>query len=1753
MTRGDLQTRPVALPGYRMEGHAFQTATADHYHAVEDSSGTKVLLRVPSAAPADMVQTSASYRYAEQTAQALDGSSYVPCLGVRGHAGRPVMVLEAGHGALLDALIPERGMRMDRVIDTSVALAKALNGLHVQGVAHRDLTPDSVLLSADGGTCRFLSLETAAMLQQGMRSSGDDVTVDAHYAAPEMTGCMEIPVDLRADLYALGAVMFRMVIGRPPYEATGTRPLAYAHVTQPIPDLGALRPELPKVLCDIIVRLLQKDPEDRYDTANGVLQDLLVCAEQFHRSGTVRSFPLAQKDKLSRFELGDKPYGRTAEIETLLAACNLTQHARKRTVITISGPSGIGKTTVVDRLRVPLAIAGVQFVTGKFDQFQRDTPYLAFTEIAANLARLQMRLGADERAEIRREYREAVGEYGGLLTELVPQLSEVLGPQVEVSDVAPTEAEFRFLAVVGRFFRAMATRERPMVMFVDDVQWADPASLRIMEALAEMDGLEHFIMILGYRSDEVTKGHPAAQLLTHTSAVVEQFTEIEVGPLTAEDVRDIIADALDRTGDDINVVADLVHGISSGNPFFVREFLISLRDRGHIRFDPGSGDWQLDLERISDVSVPDSVAGMLTDRLVDMPSSTLELLDIASCIGNAFDLLSLSRLTERSLSRIASELAPAVSGSLILPLGSNQRLFEALDEGDTSLDLSRKLGNARYRFRHDQARLAAHDRMTEARRADLHMKIGKLMISSLSVEEKEHQSVEIFGHLEFGAEHLPDVAERVEIARIGLQASRASRKGLAFVTARTQLTTAGALLPKDAWQTHEDLKLQIELGLAECAYALADSAAMERASDNILTHVSDPVKTVPLQILRVSYLSTQAEFSEATDVTISVARTLGVPLPRNPSKLAVLGVALRALIAQSGSDPRQYHDLPETSDENVREVLKLISIAATPAYFAVPNLLPILGITGTRLSIKHGVGPDSPYCIAVQALVYCGPLNMIERGYKFGELAEEIGKRYGGRDRSRGEYVINVFVRHWKQPYAEVAPALIAAWSANRDAGEHESATYCGGVALYTDFLSGRGVDIEAMQPDLMPYLRDVDMRHVKAAFLSWLELFRCLQTTDLKDELQGELHDYAAELPTYESNGVLIAISSIAAGVLDVFAERHARAEARFALAAQYEEQITAQPLVPGLCFFRALNAYRLAAQGTRGVLRHARKAHKRLEHWKGIFDGNTGVMVALLDAERAFLSGATASGLSALDRAVDYAGDGAPLYTMLAEARRADVLKASGQAFAAAQAALRAVRAGQKWGGTAVVNHLRDRFGIEDTQTSGGTSVGSTDLADVLDTVSAITSEKNRETLLERVLSNAIRVGNADSGVLVQIGGDGVARAESLKMPGDTPYTEGRALSSIDPVWARAVEQCLTTGKTLVSNAPVQDFLNQRKAGSRDAKSLLCVPIRLQDRTVGAICLTNHLARHVFDSARTRIAEALASQAGIALENAQLYTEAQDALALETAQAEASRRFVPEALLQALGERSITDVQLDNVVEQELSVVFADIRGFTAISRDLGPDRTIQMINRYLSHVQAGIAGNGGFVGNYMGDGLLALFPGRMDDALHGAIAMSRGLDGYNRDRGDFPELSIGLSVNRGDVTLGMIGDQDHIQCGVLGDAVNIAARIETLTKTLGGRFLIHAPCVKQLEDPGRFVLRHVGQFSVPGHARRVDLFECLDVYPEPLLTKLSEARADFETAVALAEAGDTDSAARLFDACDTRVGGDRVARRLADRCRI
>ena len=1660
---------------------------------------------------------------------------------------------------LLSEIIPDQGMRLGPLIKAMLAIARAAAGLHAADLLGRDVRPARLLVTEDLTTAQFVCLDCATGNWGQMGQAASTFGASPRYAAPELSGRIEVPIDERADLYSIGVTFFEMIRGTVPFDEVDLSALTYAHVARTVPDVTRDRVDLPHMLASITRCLLQKEPDDRYASAYGLVQDLGICADQFERSGTIRAFDLIGRNLSPRFRLNNRLLGRKAEQAQLLDAARNGLLRDRRTLVSVVGPSGIGKTAFVSHMRWHLVEWGTQLHAGKFDRFQQDRPYVAFTELMQSIVRPMLYADQAILESYRDRLQTALGRHAGLLTELVPDLARLLGPQPKPEAIHPAEATRRFNGVVGRFIRAVATDESPLIIFLDDVQWADHASLNLLDAIAHMPDLRHFALVLGYRTNEIDPSHPAHQVLQDCRTAVDLSVEIPLGPLTSEDVADLAAASL---GDDIvgaEKLARHVHEVSQGNPFFVREYLGALAASGALVFDREAGRWAFDSVALAETDMPESVAGFLTQRLETLPAETLEILDNASCIGSSFDLQTLAWVSGMSKPASAVALAPAIRGTILVPLDEEHHIFAALDSNESDDD---DLTNAWYRFRHDQVRQAVHDRLAATARAQRHLQIARLMLKSVSEDALARRAVEIFGHVLWGAQVLTDPEEKLRYARLGLLAAEQAQMSLAFNAASEHLATARAMLGEGAWETQTQLICDVRRAEAKCAFALNDREAMEAAAREVLTHTSDPYDIADLQGMRIRYLTTDNQGQKAIDLCIEVAASLGVRLPRHPNFMHVLTEVVRILVLQGRTDPRQYAKLPDAENPRVRAAVRLMTQAAPAAYFTEPNLLPVLCISVSRLTIKHGLSPSAPYGIAGVALVLCAALNMIERGYKYGQLALEAGSRYGGTSESKMRFAVDSFVRHWKEPLHEVAAHLYSSWATNRDAGDQEDATYCAGHMLCADFLAGRRATAAQDHPEIMDFLRQTRMAHITDCYLAWGQLMYLLGADDVPEELSGRDFDYPLRIQEFENarNGVQIGIGTVAAAVLDHLAGRYQRAEERFALVARNEKSIIAQIVVPAYVFFRALNAYRLAEidpdQAAR-LHRLARRHARRQKPWAKSAPVNLAHRVSLLEAERLVVAGHAAEALMKLHEACTLAGPEAHLYAYLAHRRRWQLLREAGHMTEAAEAARQACADADAWGAPGLANTMRAEAGLAATDSERSTSkndLAVTDLKSFIALVGAISRETRRDQLLAHITKLALSVGNADFSAVALAGDDGVSRVTNSTDGSGAAEGNGAPLSTARAPLRPVIEFCLRTGEAFHSDAP------QAEPFAKDIvetlpRALFCAPLVLGDKTLGALYLESRVSRYAFAPGRCELIQALANQAAVALENASLLRHLQQALASQTRQTEATRRFVPDHLMQVLGQGIITDVDLNQFAETEMTAVFVDIRGFTTIAHEIGAKRTIEMINRYLEHVQPGIAAHGGFVGNYLGDGLLALFPEGPDSALFGLSAMARGLAGYNANRGHLPQLAYGAGVHIGQLTVGMIGDPDHIQVGVLGDPVNVAARLESLNKRFGSAALVSAPCFERLVHKTRFALRPLGRTTVRGLESRVGVYELLDVYKDDQREVLVRTKGRFAEAVASFEAGQTDRAAALFEKVATAAaaaGGDPVAEQMIRRCR-
>ena len=1753
----------AAFPGYRISSLLYQSARTTIFRAV-DVDHTPVLIKIPTTDNPSLREI-ARYQRTFEIVRQVDERVVVTHKDVLRHGASISLVMEDSGAVTLASCLPQAGLLPIRWLELAVELATIIGRLHASGVVHMNLNPHHVVVHPGFKEPLLIDLGHAIRLR---RETAHPAATQADgmlaYMSPEQCGLIDVAVDQRADLYSLGVILFEMATGRIPFPCATATELVHAHVAASPLVLSSLRKDFPAMVSDIVARLLAKNVDERYSSAQGLAHDLNLCLTQLQRQGAVRPFPLGQVDASSSFRIHDRLYGREDECAQLLEALVLASNG-ERVFLTVSGTSGIGKTALVSDLGRRVDDTRCRVCSGKFDQFGAEIPYLGVLQAFSSLLRYELAQPSERLALRATQLREALGTNGLLLTTALPELELIVGPQPPLEDVAPRDAVRRLNLLVGRFLGVFASRDQPLLMFLDDLQWADPPSVQLIEALALDPALDHLLLVASYRANEVGLGHPLQSMLERLREASPNVVEIKLEPLSKDAVQQMLANTLRAETKDLRVLADHVHDLSAGNPFFVGEFLYALHERGFFHYDEQGRSWGWDFSRIHEFSLPDNVAALVADRLESLPTGCLVILDTASCIGCEFDLQTLASVHDAAQNVIAVALAPAVRSGVIVPLDHQYELFESLDGWNlTELDTA-ELGTARYRFQHDSVRQIVHERLDTEQRAQRHLHIGRLFLQKLAQVDVDRRVIEVFMHVVEGAHLLEDSSERHQLAAVGLVAGQRAQRCLAFELALQMLDTAAAMLAPSAWTDDYTLAFGIHLARAQCAYALMRWEDFNEAVTTVIGKAHNVVYSAEAYGLQIRMLHSQNRFAEAVDIGTNVAARLGVRLPRRPKLPQVLWGAIQALVVQQGRNPLELVQIGEASGEQIRSAVSLLTSIASSAYFAEPNLLPLIATTCTCLSIRHGITPHSPYGFAVWALVLCGSLGRIESGYHYGLLALEIGRRYGGAEEARARFVVNCFVRHWKEPLPDVAQLLHADWARNRENGDTENATYSAGSAIYTHFFAGGSLDALERYSEPIRYIISSEQTQVKDCFMAWVELFAALRNSELPGELDGDWFSYPSRLPELEAahNVVQVAMSSIPAGLLDFFASRYERAERRFALAAHWEDHIVAQVLVPGLAFFRALNAYRRLAAGLAGSNRHsalrmARRQRARLARWAAFSPANLAARVSLLDAEHAALHGHTAYAVLLLHRAIEQASGGALLYQALAEHRLAIMLKMRGLSRSASDALVRSADCFQRWGSEALADQVAGRevggsSRPTDLSSPASADLMGSDIKTLCDAIATISSEIDEQELLRRLMPTMMHASGADRGLLLLL--DPQSRLW-IEAEASLTETASRRISLDDfaNVSRRAVDFALRSRQPVViHDAPAANLLAgedySRVAG---VAAILAISIAVRGRGIGVLYLENHCARHAFTPKRVEVTLALGVQVGIALENARLYGRVAHALTEQSVLAEANQRFVPQQILSGLGVNSIVDVQLNDAMEHEMNVLFVDLRDFTALSIARGPRGTIEMINRYLSHVQPGIVAYGGFVSQYFGDGVLALFPNDADDALRGAMAMCRGLEGYNRERGgDFPELRFGMGLHSGPITLGTIGDPDHFQCGVVGQSVNLASRMEGLTKHFGATLVVSGATQARLSSPELFGLRPLGWVEVAGCENPIEVFECLSAYPDDVAARIMANDILWQEALAAHQAGEWEYAWKSFSACVQACQHDQVARSFVSRC--
>ncbi len=1444
------------------------------------------------------------------------------------HAG---LVLSLAPGRPADALVKSRA-ELPQLIECAVEMTRSLAAVHARGVVHRDIKPQHFFIDDATGQARLVDFGLATYLtrEQPRPVDPDSVQGTLAYISPEQTGRTSHSIDQRSDLYSLGVTLYELWTGRRPFQSEDALELIHAHIARQPPSPREHRPDLPGALEEIVLRLLAKDPADRYQTAAGLLADLERASAELTRSGAVAPFPLGQHDYDGRLRLPEKLYGRAEPRQTLLEAVRAAQRGA-RALALIAGAPGVGKSALVREAHREMVSLG-HFVSGKFDQYNRGVPYSALTSACSELVRVYLASTAKELEAWRTRLRLALGDNARLIADLVPQLAVALGDLPEVLPLPPTESQARFERTFRRFMEASACREAPLVLFLDDLQWADSASLAVLELVLSSETQGHLLVIGSYRDSEVDGAHPLARMVERLERAV-RVQRIELESLSLADLREMLADALRLTQQSRDDLAALIFEKTSGNPFFIGQFLERLAEEGHLKFEAGRG-YSWDIKAIAALGATDNVVDLVVARLNALEPRALELLQLAACIGHTLRLRTLAVIAEDEPRAVWEALLPAVKGGYLLPFREQQ---PAQDEApDAAYDDIADMG---YRFAHDRVQQAALSTQATSERSRIHLRIGRLLLSAAGgTPATDEQLFEVVGQLDLGRQHLEDRDERIGTARLNLAAARRARAGAAHASAAQLALTCVELLGERPFEADYAASLEAHFIAAESNYLLHDEPRALALIDTIERAAESVLDRVGARNLKATIVTNQGHPREATAISVETLALLGIALPdvADPAAVgAAIGEAFGAYQAALGArDVASLHDLPAMQDpEKLAQVATLAG--AIPSVFQWNHaLMVVLVLKAVSLALEHGTAPVTPFFYAQYGIVHHMVTGDPVRAHEFGALALALAE-HPQHAAARGgvEFIYAEFLAPWVRPRIECIAHFERGVGSGLDAGDQLHAGYCMAVGAAEALYAGQRLsELQAQIPPSLQALKaqgDV-LNHLLLEIVD-RGVLCLLGETPTAGSLDGD----GFSEPTFEAEGpppVKAHYGAIKAMLRFLFGDA--------AEALRVTEAIQPPPGVVfkvDYVFFHGMACVELSRSAEHheraALLTKAEADLVSFEPWVRVASGNFSALQQLLKAELLAARGELGEAREAYEAAVEAAAaTGVRHYLALAHERAGLFHRREGRPHAAQLSLRAAFQEYELWGATgklrqltrelpelraAEVNARQFDIAAETIGVSSASGGSRLDLQSAMRAVGAIASEIRLQPLLQRLTQILLENAGATRGVLLLAEqGEFVIRAEQ-SVQGDPSVREAGARELRDALASSVVRYCARTLESVVLDDAALDnrFAQDPFVERRRLKSVACLPLVHQGQLAGVFYLENDTAAGAFHSARVERLEFLAGHAAVSLQNARLYEELQ-------AVNESLERRVQERTTELSGRNQDMRRVLDNVKQGLLTI---------------------------------------------------------------------------------------------------------------------------------------------------------------------------------------------------------------------------------------
>ncbi|MCB9663241.1 MAG: AAA family ATPase [Alphaproteobacteria bacterium] len=1630
----------------------------------------------------------------------------------------------------------------------ALATARALQVVHARGLVHRDVNPSNIVRNPETGEVKLIDFGLSTPLARqtaGLRSLTRFAGTPA-YTSPEQSGRTEGSVDRRSDLYSLGATLYELLVGRPPFEGTDRLELIHAHIARvPLPP-HEVDPEVPEVVSRIVMRLLQKRPERRYQGAAGVAADLQRCLDTLTDAGDVPDFELGTEDGDDRLRIPERLYGRRRETGMLIGAFQRAA-VGGREVLLVHGFPGIGKSSLVHLIQPSILECRGVFVRGKFDQLNRGVPYAPLVE--GFRAWVKELLLEDEAtvAAWRQRLGEAVEPNGRLLVDLVPELGTLLGPQPPVEEVDAAAAQHRLFHTMGRFVRAVAAPGHPLVLFLDDLQWADRPSLDLILELASDPATRNVLFLGAYRDNEVDEAHPLTLAKAALAARGAPAQELRLGPLGVRDVTDMLADTLGASPEEVAALATVCVRKTDGNPFFLGRFLLGLHASGRLVRDGEGGTWTWSVEEIDGEAVTDNVVDLLCATVESLPRPTRRALLAAAVIGNTFDLGTLAELLEAPRGEVLADLRPALDAELLGAL--DEDYWEA--EGDD-------VPGFRYRFRHDRIQQAAASLLSGDERRAIHLALARLLQTQDGAEVADAELFRLVEHLHRAGDQV-DGDLRTTARDLNLAAARRALDAAAFAPAHAYAEQALALAGPALWTEDAAKARSAHTLAARAAYLAGVPERMEEHVATVVARADDVLDRATALAVDVQARVSRGDLEGAIERALEVLASLGAELPSHPTE-AQIGEGLQATLGLlGGRSPTEIAAGLDTDDPAVRLVLQLEALISVPAFISRPSLLPVLAFHMVRTSLERGVSPDAPYGFGLLGLFLCA-VGLFDQATAQADTTRALLGRFEDvPHRARATHLADGFVMPWSRPLREAIAAELRVYALGLDTGDLEYACWGAHMASANAFWAGLPLDDVARHLDTAVTAclthRQEPVLHSTVQFQAAVACLR--GETDDPTRLSHGAFDEAVAMSAYREAGYRgpVAVTALLQTILRFLHGDLDGAVAAAEEALAHADGVLATYMPVAMRFYAALAHLQRHTTGPapEGLLATVDAHREAFAAWATAVPENHAHRLALLDAERARACGDAVAAMDGYDRAVAQARrQGFTQDEALANELAGRFHLAHGRTVIARAYLTEARFAYEKWGARTKVAQLVEAFPeLVTTPATGGTISGTRsdtshgtvsvdlDVVAVAKAMTAIASEGGLEALRERIVAVALETAGGTSALLVLEEG-GVLRVDASAHADRRPgVPRGTPLAEVGAVAQTVAGRVLRTGAPEVVTDARADRRLGRDLAADHPLAILCVPVQDQGVRLGALYVDNELMAGAFPAERVTVLQLLSTQAAIALNKARLLDET-------TTMARSFERFVPKAFLRPLSRERVVDIALGDAVTHQATVLFTDLRGFTRLFENIPPAEGFALLNHYLGRMTPLVEAHGGVVDKYVGDSIMALFLGAADDAVRAVVAMGQALRELNED-GTLPRgvrLATGSGLHAGAVALGTVGSEHRLDVTALGDTVNSAARLEALTSALGVGVLVSEEVTWRLRDPELFHLRSLGPVRLYGREEPLGVVEVCAADPETVREAKLRTRARFDGALQAYRAGAFEEAARELAWCAAQCPEDGVA---------